>query len=52
MKHEEVNQGVLRAYLDGELDSKRLFEVEQHLQSCSVCSGEVYFDQSSERTAS
>jgi hypothetical protein len=41
MKHEEVNQGVLRAYLDGELDSKRLFAVEQHLQSCSVCSGEV-----------
>ena len=41
MKHEEVTQGVLRAYLDGELDSTRLFAVEQHLQGCSVCSGEV-----------
>jgi hypothetical protein len=41
MKHEEVNQGVLRAYLDGELDSKQFITVEQHLQSCSVCSVEV-----------
>jgi hypothetical protein len=41
MKHEEVNQGVLRAYLDGELDSTRLFAVEQHVQDCSVCSGEI-----------
>jgi hypothetical protein len=41
MKHEEVNQGVLRAYLDGELDAERLFAVEQHLQSCSICSGEL-----------
>jgi hypothetical protein len=41
MKHEEVNQGVLRAYLDGELDSTRLIAVEQHLQGCSACSGEV-----------
>ena len=41
MKHEEVNQGVLRAYLDGEPHSTRLFAVEQHLQGCRVCSGEV-----------
>ncbi|HEX3435495.1 MAG TPA: zf-HC2 domain-containing protein [Pseudacidobacterium sp.] len=41
MKHEEVNPGVLRAYLDGELDSTRLIAVEQHLQGCSVCSGEL-----------
>ena len=41
MKHEEVMQGVLRAYLDGELDSTRLFAVEQHLQNCSICSDEL-----------
>ncbi len=41
MKHEEVNQGVLRAYLDGELDSTRFFAVEQHLESCNFCSGEL-----------
>ena len=34
MKHAEVNQGVLRGYLDGELDSGRLSAVEQHLKSC------------------
>jgi hypothetical protein len=41
MKHEEVNEGVLRAYLDGELDSERLFAVEQHLKSCNICCGEL-----------
>jgi anti-sigma factor RsiW len=41
MKHGEANQGVLRAYLDGELDSGRLSEVEEHLKSCNVCSGEL-----------
>ena len=41
MKHAEVNQGVLRGYLDGELDSGRLSAVEQHLKSCNVCSGEL-----------
>jgi len=40
MKH-EVDQGVLRAYLDGELDSERFSAVEQHLHNCSVCSVEV-----------
>lgn len=40
MKHAEANQGVLRAYLDGELDSVRLSAVEQHLKSCTECSGE------------
>jgi hypothetical protein len=41
MKHEEMNQGLLRAYLDSELESERLFAVEQHLQNCSICSGEA-----------
>jgi predicted anti-sigma-YlaC factor YlaD len=41
MKHAEVNQGMLRAYLDGELDSGRLPAVEQHVKSCNVCSGEL-----------
>ncbi|MDT7813796.1 MAG: hypothetical protein QOJ42_3712, partial [Acidobacteriaceae bacterium] len=41
MKHAEVNQGVLRGYLDGELDSGQLAAVEQHLKSCNVCSGEL-----------
>jgi hypothetical protein len=41
MKHAELNQGVLRGYLDGELDSGRLAAVEQHLKSCNVCSGEL-----------
>lgn len=41
MKHAEVNQGMLRAYLDGQLDSERLSAVEQHVKSCNVCSGEL-----------
>jgi hypothetical protein len=41
MKHAEVNQGMLRGYLDGELDSGRLSAVEQHVKSCNVCSGEL-----------
>jgi predicted anti-sigma-YlaC factor YlaD len=41
MKHAEVNQGVLRGYLDGELDSGPLSAVEQHLKSCNVCSDEL-----------
>ena len=37
----KLTQRFVPGYLDGELDSTRLFAVEQHLQGCSVCSGEV-----------
>jgi anti-sigma factor RsiW len=38
MKCGEVRNFV-RLYLDSELDAKRSFEVEQHLQSCAECAG-------------
>ncbi len=41
MRHEELNEGDLRAYLDGQLDLRRSSEVDQHVKSCQVCSGEM-----------
>jgi hypothetical protein len=38
MKHAET--GMLRAYLDGQLDSGQVSAVEQHLEGCTVCQGE------------
>lgn len=37
MKHDEMNDGILRAYLDRELDSEEASSVEQHLETCSGC---------------
>jgi anti-sigma factor RsiW len=39
MKHAEI--GTLRAYLDGQLDSRNLAAVEQHVKSCAVCEREL-----------
>ncbi len=41
MKHEEMNQGILRAYLDNELDFEGLSAAEQHLKSCEICAEEL-----------
>ncbi len=41
MKHEEVNKGMLRAYLDGQLDAGQVPAIEQHIGSCSVCQGKL-----------
>jgi hypothetical protein len=37
MKHRELTDGILRAYLDGELEAEQASPVEQHLEVCSVC---------------
>jgi Putative zinc-finger len=41
MNHRELNEGLLRAYLDGELDSAQGSAIEQHLTSCVQCQREV-----------
>ncbi len=41
MKHGEVNQGMLRAYLDGQLDSGQVPAIEQHLEGCAACREEL-----------
>ena len=41
MKHGEVNQGILRAYLDGQLDSGQVPAIEQHLAGCAACREEL-----------
>ena len=41
MKHGEINQGVLRAYLDGQLDSGQATAIEQHLEGCAACREEL-----------
>ena len=41
MKHTDLNQGTLRAYLDSQLDPGQLSAVEDHLQGCAACQQEV-----------
>ena len=41
MKHGELKEGMLRAYLDGQLDSGQAVAVEQHLGNCIECQGEL-----------
>lgn len=41
MKHGEMNQGMLRAYLDGQLNPDQVAAVEQHLESCAACQEEI-----------
>jgi predicted anti-sigma-YlaC factor YlaD len=41
MKHGEMNQGMLRAYLDGQLDSGQVAAIEQHLEGCASCQEEL-----------
>jgi Putative zinc-finger len=41
MKHSDLNQGTLRAYLDSQLDPSQLSAVEEHLKSCAACQQEV-----------
>lgn len=41
MKHGEVNHGMLRAYLDGQLDPGQVPAIEQHLEGCAACREEL-----------
>ncbi len=41
MKHRELGTGMLRAYLDGQLDSGQATAVDQHLESCTECQQEM-----------
>ena len=41
MKHGEMNQGMLRAYLDGQLNSGQAAAIEQHLEGCAACREEL-----------
>lgn len=41
MKHGEMNQGMLRAYLDGQFDSGQATAIEQHLEGCVACREEL-----------
>jgi len=41
MKHAEISQGTLRAYLDGQLNPERVAAIEEHLESCAACREEL-----------
>jgi Putative zinc-finger len=41
MKHSDLNQGILRAYLDCQLDPGQVSAVEEHVKSCAACQREV-----------
>ncbi|HTU51674.1 MAG TPA: zf-HC2 domain-containing protein [Acidobacteriaceae bacterium] len=41
MKHGEMNQGTLRAYLDGQLYSGQATAIGQHLEGCVACRKEL-----------
>jgi hypothetical protein len=46
MKHSELNTGILRAYLDGQFDLGKPFQVEQHtikqhIEGCAKCQAEL-----------
>ncbi len=41
MKHGEVNYGMLRAYLDGQLDPGQVPTIAQHLERCDACRKEL-----------
>jgi hypothetical protein len=41
MKHGEMDQGMQRAYLDGQVDADQVGAIEQHLESCAVCREQV-----------
>ena len=41
MKHGGMDQGMLRAYLDGQLDPDQVGAIEQHLESCAACREEI-----------
>jgi putative zinc finger protein len=41
MKHTDLDQGTLRAYLDSQLEPGQLAAVEDHLKDCAACQQEV-----------
>ena len=43
MKHGEMDPGMLRAYLDGQLDQGQAAAIEQHLEGCAACRRSLRF---------
>ena len=41
MKHNEIETGMLRAYLDGEVDGDRISALTEHVSTCSECQAEL-----------
>jgi hypothetical protein len=41
MKHSDLNQGILRAYLDRQLDPGQVSAVEEHVNDCAACQREM-----------
>lgn len=41
MNHRDLNEAMLRAYLDGQLDPAQTSTVEEHLKSCTSCQDEI-----------
>jgi RNA polymerase sigma factor (sigma-70 family) len=41
MKHDEMNPGMLRAYLDAQLDQEHAAAIGQHLEACTACKKEI-----------
>ena len=41
MKHSEMSTGILRSYLDGQLDSEGADAAGQHIETCSACQDEL-----------
>jgi len=41
MKHGSYNTGILRAYIDGELEAGRAASVAKHIENCSRCRSEI-----------
>ncbi len=41
MKHNEIDTGMLRAYLDGEVNGDRVSALTEHVSTCSECQAEL-----------
>ncbi len=41
MKHNEIDTGMLRAYLDGEVNSDRASALSEHVNACAECQAEL-----------
>lgn len=41
-----INEGIIQAYIDGELSNDEVVQVEQHIQTCSLCMSKLETQQS------
>lgn len=41
MKHNEIDTGMLRAYLDGEVNAERMSALSEHMGTCADCQAEL-----------